>query len=426
MRALHSLLFLLPVCASSGANRSGERVFAETAPGLIAVEAEDYFAQTKTALRAWHITDASRAPSGLPDIDPPHVAGASAGAYIEVLPDTGVDGQKLTAGVNISDPPGAMAIAHYRLNFATAGRYTIWARAFGTDGDDNTLHFGLDGGWPASSARMHTFAGKKWQWASRHRQHKGRITLEVPTAGLHVVTISMREDGCELDRFLLALDEKYEPPAEADGPEAKFTLATAPFAAAAPDVFVIEAESAPASTGWEFVETTPAPDGTGRGHLRWTAAGQGKKATDDSILSYSIRITTPGTYQLHLRSQMPDPKNRPETLDPDGNDIWLRFIGGSDAPGQAPIPDGKWTKLAILGHPAGWTWDTHADRGPPHPDTPVCRRFDAPGDYRVEFAGRSQGHAIDRFILMRVEAPRPRLTSDEEVSLDALPVSPRS
>jgi hypothetical protein len=138
-----------------------------------------------------------------------------------------------------------------------------------------------------------------------------------------------------------------------------------------------------------------------------------------------IRITTPGTYQLHLRSQMPDPKNRPETLDPDGNDIWVRFIGGADAPGAPALGDAKWAKLAILGHPAGWTWDTHADRGPPHPDAPVCRVFAAPGEYRVEFAGRSHGHAIDRLVLRKVDAPRPRLTTAEEQSLDALPISAR-
>jgi hypothetical protein len=71
----------------------------------------------------------------------------------------------------------------------------------------------------------------------------------VPTAGPHVVTISMREDGCELDRFLLVLDEKFEPPADAAGPAAKFTLTTAPFTECSPGVFVIESESAVASTG---------------------------------------------------------------------------------------------------------------------------------------------------------------------------------
>ena len=40
-------------------------------------------------------------------------------------------------------------------------------------------------------------------------------------------------------------------------------------------------------------------------------------------------------------------------------------------------------------------------------------------------ADRSHGHAIDRFVLRRVEAPRPRLTQNEEKALDSLSVSPR-
>jgi len=423
MRAPARLLLALAFpLASLAADRTGERVFSEAAPGLIVVEAEDFFAQTKTEQRAWYLTDATHAPAGLPDIDPPHVEGAGGNAYIEVLPDTGVDGQKLTPGVNISDTPGELAVAHYRVQFAAPGRYYIWARAFGTDGDDNTLHFGLDDTWPVPSAKMHTFAGKKWQWACRHRQHKGKIYFDVPTAGPHVITLSMREDGCELDRFILTTDEAFTPPADAPGPEPRSTLAAASFVER-DDAFVIEAEAAPAAAGWEFVPATAA--GTGRGHLRWTVAGQGRKATDDSILSYPIRITTPGTYQLFLRSQMPDPTNRPDTLDPDGNDVWVRFAGGTDTPGQAALGD-QWTKVAILGHPAGWTWDTHADRGPPHPDTPVCRTFAQPGVYRIEFAGRSQGHAIDRLVLRRCAAgPTARVTPALERALDALPVSSR-
>lgn len=52
---------------------------------------------------------------------------------------------------------------------------------------------------------------------------------------------------------------------------------------------------------------------------------------------------------------MPDPNNRPGTLDPDRNDIWVRFVGGADAPGAPKLGEKKWTKVAIPGDPAGWT-----------------------------------------------------------------------
>ncbi len=425
-----ALLLALPLAATAATEVRTDQprvapdaIVAEERAGFVIVEGEDFFQQTNTKLRAWHLTDATHLPSVGNDIDPPNFATASGAAYIEVLPDEGVDGAPVIKSVTLSDVPGEMAVASYRVKFNTPGRYTIWTRAFGTDGDDNTLHYGLDGTWPESSARSHTFGGKKWAWANRNRKHKGKVFFDVPTAGTHVVTISMREDGCDLDQFILTTDESFSPPAGiADATTHAASLAL-PLAERA-GLLVVEIEHAKPATGWAFVSEIGT--GTGRGFFRWTLPGQGKKATDDSVLSYTFQITTPGTYQFFLRSQMPDPTSRLDTLDPDGNDIWLRFIGGTDAPGQAALGESKWTKIAILGHPAGWTWNIHADRGPPHPDTPVCRVFEKPGLYRLEFAGRSQGHAIDRFVLQHLKAdPRLRLTPDEEKALDALPASPR-
>lgn len=408
--------------------------------GLLIIEAECFFAQSNSVKRAWHLTSAAHRPQVGRDIDDPHFADASGGAYIEVLPDTGNDPVGPVAGESISDKPGEMAVAAYRAHFNTPGRYYIWARAFGTDGDDNTLHFGLDGQWPTNSARMHTFGGKKWLWACRHRQHKGKIYLDIPSAGAHTITISMREDGCELDRFILTRDEQFTPPDSA-GPPAKLKSGSSPsFGSigkpgserppASPQtqpavlqeregLLVVEVESLGAADGWKPGST--AAGFTGNGYLEWTLPGQGRKA-GEGLLTCSFQIRTPGNYQFLLRSRMPDPKNRPDTLDPDGNDTWLRFNGGTDVPGQAALGDG-WKKIAILGHPENWTWNTQADPGPPHPLTPVCRAFPA-GVFCVEFSGRSFGHALDRSVLRRYDsAPVKALKPAEEMALDRLSVS---
>jgi hypothetical protein len=195
-----------------------EQVVATETGGFVVVEAERFTRQTRHDKRAWYVTSASAIPAVGPDIDSPHLEGASGGAYIEVLPDTGVDGTSPIHGENFSDKPGEMAVLSYPVKFTTAGRYYIWARAFATDGDDNTLHFGLDESWPESSARQHTFTGKAWRWASRHRHSKGKIYFDVPTPGIHVVNVSMREDGCELDQFVLTTREDYLPPGEAGTP----------------------------------------------------------------------------------------------------------------------------------------------------------------------------------------------------------------
>jgi hypothetical protein len=60
-------------------------VFAEK-NGMVAVEAEHYFKQTGTDKRAFYLTTSEQNPSVQPAGDPPHVASASGGAYLEVCP----------------------------------------------------------------------------------------------------------------------------------------------------------------------------------------------------------------------------------------------------------------------------------------------------------------------------------------------------
>jgi hypothetical protein len=173
------------------------------------------------------------------------------------------------------------------------------------------------------------------------------------------------------------------------------------------DLIVLEAESASAE-GWELA--TDKPGFRGKGYLRWTKSGQGRKP-GEGVLSYPIRITTAGNYQFLWRTALPDPQNRPETPDPDGNDSWLRFVGGSDVPGQRAFGN-EWRKVALLGHPQGWSWSTHADQGPPHPATPVCRAFEA-GEHRIEIGGRSAGHMIDQLMFRRFkEAPDAQMAGE--------------
>ena len=45
------------------------------------------------------------------------------------------------------------------------------------------------------------------------------ITLDVDTPGEHIITISMREDGFELDKFIMTTDNTFQP--EGAGPPEK-------------------------------------------------------------------------------------------------------------------------------------------------------------------------------------------------------------
>ncbi len=216
--------------------------------GIVAIEAEHFTEQALAEKRAWHLTTKDQTPDIQPDGDPSSIAGASGGAYLEILPDTRrTHDDKLITGENFSDEPGKAAVLTYRVHFNTPGKYWLWARAFTTTSEDNGLHFGIDGTWPDTAKKWQTVTRNQWHWKSAQRTEKVHVgvpdilTLDVPTAGLHSIHVSMREDGIALDKILLANSRDYTPEGLGPASAVKSGKAPAPFefvettAAAAPE-----------------------------------------------------------------------------------------------------------------------------------------------------------------------------------------------
>lgn len=182
--------------------------------GYVFVEAEDFKYDnypTDSKVREWRkIRPGTKQTSG--DPDPSHAATASGRAYLEALPDTRIThDDKLIKGTNFSDKPGKIALLGYPILFESPGRYYVWVRAYSSGTEDNGIHVGLNGEWPKSGQRMQWCEGKnKWTWESKQRTkavHCGEpelIYLDVPSAGVHTVTFSLREDGFEFDAFVLS------------------------------------------------------------------------------------------------------------------------------------------------------------------------------------------------------------------------------
>lgn len=194
-----------------------------SAPALdLAVEAESFVRQTEDSVRQWRLTSTAEQPTAEKDGDPSHHATASGGAYLEILPDTRrTHGDKLVVGESFSNEPGKVGVLDYEVDFPEAGRYYVWVRAYSTGSEDNGIHVGLNGEWPDTGQRMQWCDGKqKWFWESKQRtaaEHCGvphQIYLDVPTAGKHTVSFSMREDGFEFDKFLLTTDRERPRPEE--------------------------------------------------------------------------------------------------------------------------------------------------------------------------------------------------------------------
>jgi hypothetical protein len=195
--------------------------------GIIRGEAEAFAAQTKTDVRTWHIVSGDETPRVMPDADPSHAATASGGAYVEILPDTrATHADQLVHGENFSGQPGLMAVLSYPIRVTTPGRYYVWIRAYSTGSEDNGVHVGLNDTWPESGQRWQTIEKDRWHWDSKQRTaevHVGvpmQLYLDIPAAGDHTLQFSMREDGFEMDQWLLARDINFRPdtPAPDFGP----------------------------------------------------------------------------------------------------------------------------------------------------------------------------------------------------------------
>ena len=183
--------------------------------GLVVVEAEHFASQSYDEVRQWYQVTASNTPNLPPDPDENHAAGASGGTYLEILPDTRTNhSEPLVHNKNFTEEPGRMAVLYYPVYFNTPGKYYVWVRACPTGSEDNGLHVGIDGKWPASGWRMQWISkNSQWHWDSKQRTekvHTGvpyRIYLEVEKPGLHTIMFSMREDGFEMDRWLMSTDK---------------------------------------------------------------------------------------------------------------------------------------------------------------------------------------------------------------------------
>ncbi len=210
-------LLLLPLLAALAPLYGGKNY--HEFDGLLSVEAEDYASQTRSSVRQWYtLTPGDTAPN-VQDRDRNHAADASGEAYLEILPDTrATHSDILISGQNFMNTPGRMGVLSYNVHFNTPGTYIVWVRAFSTGAEDNGLHVGINGTWPESGQRIQLCQGKhQWTWSSAQRvpeNHCGTprtISITVPEPGIHTLHFSMREDGFEFDKFLLALDENYQP-----------------------------------------------------------------------------------------------------------------------------------------------------------------------------------------------------------------------
>jgi hypothetical protein len=216
-RGRWSSVTLSPVTFSLNDDLKHVKAFEEK-EGFLEVEAEAFHNNSNNeSPRKWYvISHENTAPF---EKSTNHAATASGQSYIEALPDTRVThGDALIQGENFFPVPGTGGIVSYKVKINTPGKYYVWVKAYSSGPEDNGLHVGIDGEWPETGQRIQLCEGKnKWTWSSAQRvpeNHCGvpqTITIEFDKAGEHIVSFSMREDGFELDKFILAMDKAFIP-----------------------------------------------------------------------------------------------------------------------------------------------------------------------------------------------------------------------
>jgi hypothetical protein len=180
----------------------------------IAVEAEDYL-QGKDA--RWVVTDPTTPMlDASEDHDANHSDQAGGSTYLELLPDIRVTHEDpFGPPTAYWGAPGTGPQVNYSVDIPEPGRYYVHARLYSTGTEDNGIHVGFNGSWPASGARLQACsAGKGWWWSSAQRDAGGNgscgtektIFLDIQNAGINTISFSAREDGFELDRFVLIKD----------------------------------------------------------------------------------------------------------------------------------------------------------------------------------------------------------------------------
>ncbi len=206
----------------ASARDTGPQGDASNVPGpgfaLVVVEAEDYdLRDPHSSERDFYLEGKGQPAASLPtpDPDPSHADSASGAACLEVLPDTRVPGNSNEDG--LFGTAGDGPLLNYYIAFPEAGTYYLWIRGYSTDTEDETVFFTVDTQWDKAVLVKLCSDVDAWQWASHERMDAlscgliGQVRLEIPSAGLHTVSVAAREDGLELDKWLLTTDPNFVP-----------------------------------------------------------------------------------------------------------------------------------------------------------------------------------------------------------------------
>ena len=163
------------------------------------------------------------------------------------------------------------------------------------------------------------------------------------------------------------------------------------------------------ANGWSTENVITGFEGTG--YLVWTGIDYFSTPGNGTI-KFSIKINNAGTYQFVWSSRITK-----GTLTTEHNDSWLRIATASDfygektpgdrvyprGTGKTPNPEGSssngWFKV-YMNKVGEWQWRSSTNDKDAYN---VFAQFNTAGTYDIEISGRSNGHALDQFVMFKTD-----------------------
>lgn len=180
---------------------------------------------------------------------------------------------------------------------------------------------------------------------------------------------------------------------------------------------VVEIESAPLKSEWKVQNTSI----SGNQIKYYAAQINDYNNPGRGILSYKIKINSPGTYRFQWHCKVGHGNSPTNANDiwlkiPDADDFYAEKLSSGHSSGHSvghivhprggctsDCPEGAgkngWFKVYSNGT-VNWTWRSSTNDNDPHA---IFARFDNAGTYTIQISARSQHHFLNRFVLYKPE-----------------------
>jgi hypothetical protein len=153
--------------------------------GIVSIEAEHFDSKLAQGGHAW----TGEATTG------------ASGTAVRATPNSGSNND---TGYTTNSPR-----LDFKVSFVKTGTHYVWIRGIGANGNDDSVHAGLDGAASTSSDRISSF-GTAWTW-SKATMDGTSATISVPATGVRTINLWMREDGFVVDKIVLTTNASYVP-----------------------------------------------------------------------------------------------------------------------------------------------------------------------------------------------------------------------